>query len=73
MWAEVAAPQADAEGLAGAFGLAHEEEDIRLRVWPAAAAIEAAVAGRFVNSVTTIALLWFGLKREQVRQEWGAS
>ncbi|MBN9508300.1 MAG: NUDIX domain-containing protein [Alphaproteobacteria bacterium] len=70
---EVTAPPADAEGLAGAFGLAHEEEDIRLRVWPAAAAIEAAVAGRFVNSVTAIALLWFGLKREQVRQEWGTS
>jgi ADP-ribose pyrophosphatase len=70
---EITAPPADADGLAGTFGLPCEEEDIRLRVWPAPAAIEAAVGGRFANSVTAIALLWFGLKRMQVRRDWGVS
>lgn len=67
---EVTAPDADAAGLAGTAGLAAEEEDIRVRVWPAEAAIEAAIAGRFANAVTTIALLWLGLRRDRLREEW---
>jgi ADP-ribose pyrophosphatase len=70
---EVAIPPAGADGLLGAAGLAEEEEDIRVRVWPAERAIEAALAGRFVNSVTTIALLWLALRRDALRQRWGAT
>lgn len=67
---EVTAPAAGADGLVGAAGLAAEEEDIRVRVWPAAEAIAAATNGRFANAVTTIALLWLGLSRDRLRREW---
>ena len=67
---EVTAPPADAEGLVGAAGLDDEQEDIRVRVWPAQAAIDAAMDGKFANSVTAIALLWLGLRRERLRKEW---
>ena len=66
----VQAPPADADGIAGIAGLASEHEDIRVRVWPAKAAIEAALDGRFPNSVTTIALLWFAQRRDRLRAEW---
>ncbi len=66
----VEAPPADAEGIAGHGGLAAEHEDIRVRVWPAARAIQAAVDGRMANSVTTIGLLWLAARREWLRQEW---
>jgi ADP-ribose pyrophosphatase len=67
---EVTAPPAGPDGIVGVAGLAAEEEDIRVRVWPAEAAIEAAIAGRFANAVTTIALLWLGLRRARLREEW---
>ena len=67
---EVTAPDAGEAGLAGTAGLAAEEEDIRVRVWPAQAAVSAALAGRFANAVTTIALLWLGHRREWLREEW---
>lgn len=70
---EIAAPPADACGLVGTAGLAAEEEDIRIRVWPAARAIDTALAGGFPNSVTTIALLWLAAKRGQLRQDWRAT
>lgn len=66
----VAAPPADSEGVAGSGGLAAEQEDIRLRVWPAARAIEAAVAGEFPNSVTSLGLLWFAARHAWLRERW---
>ena len=66
----VTVPPADADGIAGIGGLASEHEDIRARVWPAETAIEAALDGKFPNSVTTIALLWFALRRDKLRAEW---
>ena len=69
----VHAPEAGADGLAGHFGLAAESEDIRVRVLPAQDAIAAAVAGQYPNSVTTIALLWLGAKRDWLRSMWGAA
>jgi len=66
----VRAPPADADGIAGRFGLAVEQEDIRVRVLPAAATIENAADGRYANSVTTLALLWLGLRRDRLRSEW---
>ncbi|MEJ1977865.1 MAG: NUDIX domain-containing protein [Acetobacteraceae bacterium] len=66
----VRAPSADADGIAGYGGLASENEDIRIRVLPAAAAIEGALAGAYPNSITTIALLWFAVRREGLRTKW---
>ena len=66
------APAADADGIAGYAGLASENEDIRIRVLPATEAIENALAGRYANSITAMALLWFGAKRDWLRTEWAA-
>jgi len=66
----VRVPATDAAGIAGTAGLAVENEDIRIRVWPAEEAIEAALAGRFPNVVTMVALLWFAQRRDWLRQEW---
>ena len=66
----VAAPDADADGVAGTAGVAAEHEDIRLRVWPAAEAEAAALSGRFANSVTVIGLLWLALRRAELRRSW---
>lgn len=70
---EVAAPKANAEGVCGHAGLISENEDIRLRVWPAERAIAAALDGRIVNSVAAIALLWLNARRERLRAAWGAA
>lgn len=69
----VRAPPAGPDGLAGSGGLASEHEDIRTRVWPAGRAIDMAVAGRFPNSVTTIALLWLAARRDTLRGQWSTS
>lgn len=66
----VHAPAVAADGLSGQFGLAAEHEDIQVRVWPADRAVEHAIAGRFPNSVTTIALLWLAARREHLRTAW---
>ena len=66
------APIADADGIAGFAGLASESEDIRIRVLPAAQAIEHALAGTYANSITVMALLWFAARRDWLRQEWAA-
>ena len=67
---EVTATEAAADGLIGHGGLASEEEDIRVRRWPAERAIAAALAGEFTNSVTTITLLWLAAKRGWLCGEW---
>ncbi len=67
---EVRAPQAGPDGLAGHGGLEAEAEDIRIRVWPAQAAIDAALAGHFNNATIAIALLWFAAKRAELQAEW---
>lgn len=68
----VRAPNAGPDGVAGQGGLAAEHEDIRVRVLPAQEAIAQAVAGRYPNSVTTIALLWLAARRDWLRGHWGA-
>ena len=52
---QVRAPEAGADGVIGYAGAQAEDEDIRVRLWEAEAAIAAAVEGRFPNSVTAIA------------------
>ena len=67
---EVTAPPCDPDGLVGLAGLQSEAEDIRVRVWPAGRAIEAALEGRLPNSVIAIALLWLAVKRPLLRELW---
>ncbi len=69
----VTVPPTDADGIAWHSGEAAEHEDIRVRVWPAATAIEATLAGRFPNSLTTIGLLWLAARRDWLRQLWMTS
>ena len=57
-------------GPLGTGGLASEHEDIRVRLHPASAAIAAAVAGQYPNSVTAIALLWLAAQRDALRARW---
>jgi len=64
------APNAGPDGIIGQGGLADEQEDIRVRLHPATTAIEAAIAGCYPNSVTTIALLWLAAKRDWLRVHW---
>jgi ADP-ribose pyrophosphatase len=66
----VQVPAAANDGVAGHAGMASEHEDIRVRVWPADQAIEAALAGRLPNSVAAIGLLWLAVRREVLRKEW---
>ncbi len=66
----ITAPPADAQGIAGYAGLASENEDIRIRVLPAATAIEGALAGHYANSITAMALLWFASRRDWLREQW---
>lgn len=66
----VTAPAADADGIAGHAGMAAEHEDIRVRVWPAQKAIDAALDGRFTNSVTGLGLLWLAARHDHVRAAW---
>jgi ADP-ribose pyrophosphatase len=66
----VHAPETGPDGIAGHAGETSEDEDIRVRVWPAAKAIEAALDGQFTNSITAIGLLWFAARRDTLRQRW---
>lgn len=58
------------DGIAWHAGEASEEEDIRVRVWPVAKAIETALDGAFTNSITAIGLLWLAARRDSLRQRW---
>jgi len=66
----VRAPQADTDGIAGTFGLAAEQEDIRVRVIPATQAIDRAIDGAYPNSVTVMALLWLAARRTRLQAAW---
>jgi ADP-ribose pyrophosphatase len=66
----VQAPVAHPAGIAGYAGMVDEHEDIRVRVLPAEQAIEAVLAGRMVNSVAAIGLLWLAARRAVLRKEW---
>jgi len=68
----VRAPAAGPDGIAGYAGLASENEDIRIRVLPAATVIAGVQAGAYPNSITTMALLWFALRRDWLRERWAA-
>jgi len=67
---EVRVPTTAADGIAAYAGLGSEHEDIRVRIWPAQSAIEAAFAGRITNAVTAIALFWFAARHDTLQTLW---
>ena len=60
----------DTRGLGGIHGLAEEEEDIRVCVVSSDTAFEWLDQGRIDSSMPIIALQWFRLNRETIRQQW---
>ena len=66
----VHAPATGADGVGTTAGLATEHEDIRIRVLAAGQAIENAADGQYANSVTVLALLWLGARRDRLRTAW---
>lgn len=63
----VAAPATDPTAT---YGLAEEQEDIRVRVYKAQDAMDLAFKGRITNSIAAIALYWFAAQRDRLRREW---
>lgn len=66
----VTAPETGPDGIAWHAGEASEDEDIRVRVWPAGKAIEATLDGQFTNSITAIGLMWLAARRDWLRARW---
>jgi ADP-ribose pyrophosphatase len=58
------------KGLGGIHGLPHEGEDIRVQVVSADTAFEWLEAGRIDSAMALIALQWFRIHREDIRQQW---
>jgi ADP-ribose pyrophosphatase len=70
----VTAPVTDPDGYArGTFGLAEEQEDIRVRVYKAKDAMDLAFQGRITNAIAAIALYWFAAQHDRLRREWSPS
>jgi len=63
----------DATGAGGLYGLAAEEEDIRVTVVPFAEAIEQLHAGKINSAAPIIALQWLQLNHAQLRARWGGA
>lgn len=61
------APPAGPDGVVGTGGLASEQEDIRILLRPADAAIAQALDGAITNIITATALLWFAARRDWLR------
>lgn len=55
---------------AGSFGLVDEQEDIRIRIHPAAEAVRKAFAGQVTNAIAALALYWFAAHHDRLRREW---
>jgi ADP-ribose pyrophosphatase len=60
----------DSRGLGGLFGLAEEDEDIRVHITPVAEAFRWLDEGRIINAQALIGLQWFRLNRERLRARW---
>ncbi|HYF08497.1 MAG TPA: NUDIX domain-containing protein [Acetobacteraceae bacterium] len=57
-------------GVIGDHGLAHEHEDIRLRVVPADEAIAMLDDNRIENATAALCLGWLARRRDALRREW---
>ncbi len=60
----------DSRGAGGVFGLAEENEDIRVHVWSFDRALQAVYNGTICNAASIIALQWLALHRDEVRRTW---
>jgi ADP-ribose pyrophosphatase len=60
----------DSRNAGGIHGLAHEGEDIRVRVVPFAEALDMVRDGRIDSASPIIALQWLALNRTEVRRRW---
>jgi len=60
----------DASKADGIHGLAHEGEDIRVRVIPASEALAMLEQGTVLSAMTLIALQWLALNRGRLRERW---
>ncbi|MDX3773323.1 ADP-ribose diphosphatase [Chromatiaceae bacterium AAb-1] len=55
----------------GIFGLAEEQEDIRVHVFSREKAMQLLAEGRIDNAATVIALQWLALNLHRVQEQWG--
>lgn len=60
----------DCRTIGGLHGLAHEGEDIRVDVVPAAEALAMTRDGRITNSMAVLTLQWLALEKETLRARW---
>ncbi len=60
----------DASHAHGIYGLADENEDIRVHALPVQEAFSWLQQGKIKNGICLVALLWFQLHREEVRAKW---
>lgn len=62
----------DSHGMGGHFGLAEEDEDIRVFVVPTDEALALLGQPATANAVTIIALQWLALNREALKRRWSS-
>ena len=62
--------QVDSRNAGGVFGLAEEDEDIRVHVVSFDAAMLMIESGQINNAAAIIALQWLALNRERIEQAW---
>jgi ADP-ribose pyrophosphatase len=62
----------NAEGAGGIHGLAHEHEDIRVMVEPAARIPEILASPGACDATTILSLQWLMLNRDAIRWRWAA-
>lgn len=62
---------ADLANAAGEYGLAQENEDIRLHVLPVAEVLAMADDGRIDNAHSLVAINWFARHHQRLRADWG--
>ena len=60
----------DSRGAGGVHGVASEDEDIRVMVYPLAQALDLVAADGIANAFTVVALQWLALHRDEVRDRW---
>jgi len=60
----------DASDAGGVFGLQHEHEDIRVFTASPEETFAMVASGRINNSMTMLAVQWFQLNRDMLRQKW---
>jgi ADP-ribose pyrophosphatase len=63
----------EATSAGGVYGLAEEEEDIRVIVVPFAEALAQLQAGNIRSAAPIMALQWLQLNHDQLRARWGAA